>query len=170
MVTFSGDLTGAANPAGQTVLISGAAAGSTSTDGAGHFSVTLLGKKLGQVFAQIANGLSNVAQIANGLSNVAQLTLTNKAPVISQFSAGEAPGDIWTFFGKVTDESPAGLPLVLGGLASLPNVTVQVRPDGCFSYSVMLNGTGSDNGCATADVTDWWGAAAATADYYITQS
>ena len=42
--------------------------------------------------------------------------------------------------------------------------------DGSFSLYVHLNGTQSDEGTATATVTDWWGLTSATVSDYVHQS
>src|SRR5262249_23444729 len=60
-ITLSGDLTNTPTPAGQRVFIFGQALGSPTTDSNGHFSLTTQGIALGPVYAQTADGQSNIA-------------------------------------------------------------------------------------------------------------
>src|SRR5262249_21141471 len=95
-VTLSGTVTDQ-SLAGRTVSISGAATGTVTTDSSGNFSVTLTASSLGGVTATTTD--------AWGLTATAQTTLTNSAPVITNFGWKETSG-YYIFSGKVTDEHP----------------------------------------------------------------
>jgi hypothetical protein len=82
----------------------------------------------------------------------------NQPPVISNFSASNVSGNLWTFSGHVTDDqSVAGLIVNLGGLPSLQGITATVNSQGWFSVTVQL-GT-NESGTATAQTTDAGGLA-----------
>ena len=162
VVTLSGTVQDT-NPAGLHVGFNGAASGTTTTDSAGHFSLTLTATCLGNVSATATDSL-------NLMSAPASLTLTSQAPVISNFQGTEGAGDYWTFTGTVADESPLNLVVYFGGNpVSLQNQSVTVHSDGSFSFGVQLNGTLTDDGTATAQVTDWWGQLSNLAQYTVTQ-
>src|SRR5947209_18357603 len=59
-VTLSGDLTNAPTPANQTICFSGQASGMAFTDANGHFSATVSASGLGDVYAQMMDGTSNM--------------------------------------------------------------------------------------------------------------
>lgn len=149
-ITLSGKVIDEA-PGGRTVTFNGAATGTTTTDANGNFSITLTATTLGTVGAYTMDP-------AGHPSNSATVTLTSTAPKITNFYCTEE-GDGWfEFHGQVTDEDVQGLVVRFGGaLVSLQNQTDQVEGDGWFHFRIQLNGTQSDEGTATAQVTDWWG-------------
>jgi hypothetical protein len=153
-VTFSGALRGSDNPGGQTINFSGKVTGSTTTTPCGMYAITLKASGLGDVTAQTADGMSNVAVV----------TLTDTAPRITQFQAIEGTGHLWTFQGDVTYRYPQGLIVNLGGMPdSLQGKTAPVDSSGHFWVVLELNGTTSDNGTASAVTTDPWGLTSNTA-------
>ena len=99
-------------------------------------------------------GLTAAAQIGMGQARAGN---TDPAPVISNFSASNVSGHLWTFSGQVTDDqNVAGLIVRLGGLPSLNGVTATVNSQGWFSVTVQL-GT-NESGTATAQTTSVDGA------------
>lgn len=159
-ITLAGQLTNTPTPAGQTVVFNGQAAGSTTTDANGNYSITLL-----------ANGVGNVyAGTRDGQSNVAQVTLTDAAPEIDDFAATPESKNLWVFTGHVTDRTAAGLVVHFGGLASLNGLTATTDSNGDFSLTVQLNGTQSDNGNAGVWTTDWYNITSQPATYRVCQS
>jgi hypothetical protein len=154
-VTLSGQVYDE-SPGGRTVTFTGAASGSTTTDSQGYFSVTLTASMLGSVMATTTDA-------AGQSSNAAQVQLQSSRPVIQGFTCSEQ-SDGYLFSGTVLDESPGGLVVYLGGVpVSLQGKTVTVQADGTWSILIQLNGTQTDEGTATAYVTDWWGQQSETA-------
>jgi hypothetical protein len=150
-VNLSGNLTGAANNANQTVQFSGVASGSATTDANGHFSVTLPAAQLGTESAFVPAQMSNVAQVA----------ITALAPAITNFTAIQEEAGVWEFKGTVTGTpDPAGMIITFGGLSALAGQTTTVAANGTFDFSFFLNG---QTGNATAVTTDWWNRTSNTA-------
>lgn len=145
-VTLFGQVTGG-DAAGYTVTFSGVVSGSTTTDQSGAFSYTAQASSLGKVSATATSSSGQT-------SNVAQVDVKSTAPTIVSFTAVEGLNNLWTFSGRVTDESPAGLIVTLGGVQGL-SVTATVGADGWFSVTVQL--AENITGTATAKTTDWWG-------------
>jgi hypothetical protein len=144
-------------PSGLTVWIGGAATGSTITDANGNFSVTLTAASLGTVTATTVNSWGM-------FSNTASVVLTDTQPVIQNFYCTVLPDGWYQFSGQVVGNNLAGLTVYFGGVpVSLQNQKATVLADGTFTLQLQLNGTPSDNGTVTANVTDWWGLAANTA-------
>ncbi len=74
---------------------------------------------------------------------------TDAPPLISNFTASNVGGSMWTFSGQVSDDqSVNGLVVALGGIPSLQGVTVTTNSAGWFSYSVQLGV--NESGTATA--------------------
>jgi hypothetical protein len=147
-ITLSGQLTGAANNAGQTITIGGKATGSTITNTAGYYTITLEASELGAVTAQAADGQSNTAQV----------TLTDEAPSITEFDADELGDRVWNFNGRISYfRSMQGLKIEFGGLASLQGKWTQTSSTGTYSLLVLLNGLTSDNGNSSAKCISPWG-------------
>jgi hypothetical protein len=160
-VVLSGNVSGAANGADQAVSFSGVVSGTAYTDANGNYSATLVAQSLGNVSAQTADGLSNVAQAK----------VSNVAPVINNFIAACSAANFWTVSGNVVDEYPPGLIVTLGGsVNSLYGATTTVQSDGTFSYTKQLNNTSGDNGVVTAQVTDWWGLTSTVASSCVDQT
>src|SRR5262245_31934517 len=147
-VTLSGILTNSDNPGGQTINFGGKVSGAAITNPMGMFTVTLPATGLGDVTAQTADGMSNVATV----------TLTAPAPVITRFQAIEGTGHMWTFQGDLTYRCPQALTVNLGGApVSLQGRMASVDNTGHFWVVIELNGTNTDNGTASAVTTDPWG-------------
>ncbi len=147
-ITLTGKVTDE-NPMGMTVTISGAAAGTTTVMMAdGSFTITLNATQLGNVQA-------TTTDVWGMTSNTAQVVVANEAPVITNFEGVREAGNIWTFSGKVIDESAPGLTVRLGGLPSLQTKFAMVESSGWFSCTVILGP--SEDGTASAQTTDWWG-------------
>lgn len=159
-ITLSGQVTDE-DPGGLLVSIDGAALGSVYTNSDGTFSVTLEASYLGTVEATVVDAFGV-------LSNTATVTLTSAAPQISDFSASKGINNVWTFRGRVTDESAAGLIVSFGGLASVQGQQVTVESDGSFCLIVTLQP--GEEGTVTAATTDWWGLTSNTAARIVRQS
>jgi hypothetical protein len=144
-------------PGGLLVMITGSATGTTITDASGNFSVTLTASSLGAVYASTMDP-------SGQFSNTASVMLSSAKPVIENFYCTVLPDGWYQFSGRIVDDSAAGLTVYFGGVAvSLQNQKATVLADGTFTLQIRLNGTVTDNGTVTANVTDWWGQAAATA-------
>jgi hypothetical protein len=159
-VTLSGKLSGTPTPAGQSVQLSGEVNGTAITDANGNYSLTLQAAGLGQVLAQTADHLSNIARAI----------LYDNAPMISSFFGVEGADDVWTFTGTVNYRDPLGLTIDFGGIRSLNGQTTTVDSTGHFSFTIQLDGTSWDNGTVTAMTTDWWGLQSNMAEDYIHQT
>lgn len=140
-------------PGGLSVMIGGVASGSVVTNADGTFSLLAPASSLGTIYAHVSDCWMQSASTS--------ATLTNTAPVIQSFEAIDHGDRVFTFRGRVVDEAAAGLTVRLGGIPSLANQTVRVDSDGWFCLVIQLGE--NEIGTATADVTDWWGAAAQTA-------
>jgi hypothetical protein len=152
------------SPGGRTVTISGMASGTATTDPAGNFCLALTATGLGTISASTTDPAGNA-------SNTPIVTLTSNAPQITNFTGSEEQGDWYEFTGRVLDESPTGLTLYLGGApVSLSGASCTVRSDGTFDFRVQLTGTTTDDGVATAMVTDWWGLTSNTATWTVSQT
>jgi hypothetical protein len=153
-VTLSGQVTvdgtgyhgSTSGVSGMTIIISGAAAGTTETDGDGYYSVTLTADFLGQVNAQTADYTSNIASA----------TLTANQPSIQNFGWVQSPGHFYTFSGQVTGDVMGGMSVSLGGnLEGVSGQSVSVDSEGRFVLTVQLNSV--ELSSVTATATDWWG-------------
>lgn len=147
-VTVSGTVTDL-DAAGRTVTLGGVAYGTVVTDSSGNFSLTTTASGLGQLTATVSD--------AWWQSATASATLTSNAPVIQNFEAARGANNVWTFTGKVVDESPAGLTVRFGGLMLLTSQTATVDENGNFTLTCVLDPMMTMSGNATAVVTDWWG-------------
>jgi hypothetical protein len=152
-VTLSGTVTDL-DAGGRTVNFSNTVARSvvTSADGTFRLTTQAVGRGTIQAFVMDLWGQS---------ATPAQVNVTSNAPVISDFVASEGTNNYWTFTGKVTDESAAGLTVTLGGVTGLDGSKVTVQADGTFSFTIQLEAGVS--GTAMATVTDWWGLTSNTA-------
>jgi hypothetical protein len=146
---------------GCTVTISGRVNGSTTPDATGHFSFTADASGLGAVTIKVTDPWQQSPTPAD-------LQVTSKPPSIDEFDALEEPAHVWEFKGTVSDESRAGLTVVLGGLASVNGKTATVQSDGTFDTTVLLRD--GENGTVTANVSDWWGLPALTASQTVHQT
>ena len=148
-VTLSGKMTDV-DAGGRYVTISGASSGMTMTNSTGDFSFTTTPMNLGAIHASATNQWGQVA-------NSTDITVTNNRPVIEDFVAIHNYGNLWTFQGRVTDESPMGLTVHFGGMPSLNGQTATVQGDGSFTSTRYL--TDGETGTATASTTDYYGQA-----------
>jgi hypothetical protein len=147
-VTFSGQLTGAPNDAGQTIMIGGYGnSTTTTTDANGNYSVTVPVTQLGTVTG---------AYMVNGQpQTTASAAVNPAAPQITGFKAVEEPNDYYEFTGTVTGvPNPGGMTITLQGLSSVQGQTITVNANGTFSESFFMNGQTGEVGAMTMD---WWG-------------
>lgn len=136
------------SPTNLTVTLGGKVSGNTVTTTGGWFTIDLAASGLGDVTASVTDG-QGVA------SNVPRITLTSSPPTISNFTV-TITGNTYTFTGKVTDESAAGLSVTFGGdISEISGSTRTVGNDTWFTYTVTL--TPGTTGLVTAKTTDWWG-------------
>jgi hypothetical protein len=142
MVSITGKVVDA-SPAGRTVTLGGVVNGQTTTNSSGNFSVTLEASALGQVTAQTTD-------VWGQSSSVAQVQLTSAAPSITTCYVESGPNRQITVSGYVTDFSPGGRTVTIGGVAGGTAVT-----NGQGYYSVTL--TASGLGQLTATTQDVWG-------------
>jgi hypothetical protein len=156
-ITLSGSLSDTSQYAGQTIVISGKASGTTVTDANGNFSVTLNASGLGLVFAVTQDGSSNIASV----------TLTDTPPSITEFNAVEGGGNVWEFTGTVTWNQTweymggeiQGPPKIgtVGFTAVSEGEMSGGTCTGTFAIAILLDGTQATNGNYIATVTDCWG-------------
>lgn len=144
------------DPVGRTVTIGGVASGSLTTNSLGQYSLTTTASALGQVTASVTDAWGQT-------SYATPFTLTSDVPVIENFTAIHGAGNVWTFQGRVVDESAAGLTVYFGGLGSLMGQSVTVDTDGTFTFTRTLDPMMDLGHTATAIVTDWWGLESAEA-------
>lgn len=149
VVSLNGQVTDE-DPLGVVVTFSGVVpGGSTVTpDATGYFSLDVEATGLGTITVQATDPWGQT-------SNTPSATVTSNAPEIVQFVAIPDQADMWTFRGKVIDESPEGLEVYFGGFPILDESTAIVGSDGWFELVVTLppNATGT----AEAWVADCWG-------------
>lgn len=146
-------------PSGLGITLSGPISVTVTTDTTGHFSYSGVASALGTLTATAVD--------CWGLTGAASYTLTNVAPIISNFQViSTGIGNYWTVEGQVADDFPAGLAVHLNStIAVLNNVDVTVGSDGWFTYTVQLqNGA---TGAISAFATDWWGVQSNTANTSI---
>jgi hypothetical protein len=155
-VTLSGTVTDV-DAGSLTVTFTGMVTGTTTTNADGSFSYTATATGLGNVHA-------TTVDLWGQQSNTATVTLAAAAPTITNFQASQGPNG-WTFTGRVTDQTPAGLTITFGGLTELINQTTTVQSDGTFSFTIQL--AAWDYGTATAKTTDWWGLDSDTVSVYV---
>jgi hypothetical protein len=150
-VTFSGQLTGAANDAGQTINIGGYGGTTTATtDANGNYTVTVADTQLGTVYAGYGSGGQMLAQ--------ASVNVNPEAPTIANFGASQESGGYWDFSGEITGTpDPGGMTITLGGLSSIQGMQITVNANGTFAEEFQLNG---QTGTVGAMTTDWWGRSA----------
>jgi hypothetical protein len=146
-VTLSGQVTGI-DAGNQTITFTGMVTGTVKTNADGTFSFTAQATGLGNVSA-------GTMDLWGQASNNPQATLSSNSPVITNFAPMQAYGTTWTFEGKVTDESPQGLTVTLGGIPALQGQTVTVGSNGWFYFTVNVQGNQAGTACAVT--VDWWG-------------
>ena len=146
-VTLSGQVTDL-DASSLAVTFTGVVSGSVAVNSDGTFSLTTTATGLGTVQA-------STTDLWGQGSNVAQVTVSASPPSITGFSATYIGNNTWTFSGTVTDQTPAGLSVQLGGVSGVAGQTATVAADGSFSVTVQL--ASGVSGTATAQTTDWWG-------------
>lgn len=140
------------------VTFSGVVAGNAVINANGDFTYQGQATALGAVHA--------IARDTTGdQSPIVDANVTSAAPSVSNFAAQQGAGNCWTFTGRVTDESAAGLTVRFSGLPSLQGRMAQVQADGTFSITVQL--APGETGTATAQTTDWWGLTSNVAEYTL---
>jgi hypothetical protein len=139
------------NPSGIPVMISGAVPTQTvHADSQGRFTLTTVASSLGEVRGQATD-------FAGHNSNIVTVALTNIAPQVFELRVTCEGGNTYVLTGRVSDESPAGLTVTLGGeVDAFRGRTVVVGADGSFSLTVEITDV-NDRGEITAQTTDWWG-------------
>ncbi|MGE3808886.1 MAG: SMP-30/gluconolactonase/LRE family protein [Gemmataceae bacterium] len=147
MIELSGVVTDE-NPELASVEFSGVASGTVSPDAAGNFSFTTNATGLGDVIAQALD-------IEGLLSAPVDDQVTSNAPQIINFSATEHAERVWSFHGKIIDESPGGLSVSFSGLPSLQGQSTLADAAGNFNLIVRLQP--GEGGTVAAVTTDWWG-------------
>lgn len=159
-ISLYGDLTDTSNPANRTITISGKASGSTTTDANGHFQITLNATELGQVTATADDGAS------------ASVTLEDAMIVIEDFVAIEDMG-FWNFRGYVLyGRMYNSITVCLNGSPDSiwnQNITVQTDAMGYFEFTIMLNGTHTDNGGVWVWAISPWGTLSEEAHEVVSQ-
>ncbi len=161
-ITLTGSVTdNSASVAGLTVTFTGEVTGTAVTDANGNFTLTANAAGLGGVSASTVDSLQHA-------SNTATVNITDNTPAINNFSYTQGSLNSFTFTGTTSAASPGGLMVSFGGIPSLGGQTATVGSDGSFSLNVVLNSNGSDNGTATAQLTDWWGLQSNVATTYVT--
>jgi len=141
----------------RTVTFSGAVLGTAMTDSSGNFNTWLTASNLGAVTATVTDQW-------NQTSAAASITLTNAAPVITNFVATAQSGTVWVLTGRVTDEAMYGLRVTFSGLPALEGRSAVVAADGTFSLTVDLAG---ECGVIQCTVTDWWNVTSDVASYRV---
>jgi hypothetical protein len=138
----------AANPDSVTLTFSGVMTGTIHASKAGTFSYTAQASALGSVRASGVDG--------QGLSsNVALASVTSVTPFIS-LSVTQNSGNRVTLSGHVTDPSPSGLTVVIGGGASGSTTT-----DATGNYNVTVDTNTA--AAITVYATDVWNQTSNTA-------
>jgi hypothetical protein len=152
-VTLSGTLTDI-DAGGETVTLSGVAAGSVVTDSNGNFSLTTTASGLGAIDA-------TTTDLWGQTSNTAEVMVAPAAPVIDSFVAIYEGNNLWHFSGHVNAANPEGMTITFGGVNGvLAGQTTTVSADGTFAVAFFLpEGT---YGIASAVTTDGFGQ---TSDY-----
>jgi hypothetical protein len=141
-ITLSGQLTNVATVANQEIDITGVATGSTTTDTAGDYTITLT-----------ASGLGNVMATEPVSGATAAATLVDAMPMLMSFKAVEGTGDLWTFSGTVTYRTPGIQSVIInlsGAPVSVAGKTISVNSAGTFTTCIQLDGTTDDNGLVNA--------------------
>lgn len=160
MVTLSGQVTDE-NPGGLTVTFTGVVQGSVVTNPDGTFSIQLEASALGTVEATTIDG--------GGLwSNTATAEVVSDPPLITDISCTQGASNVFTFRGRVVDESAAGLTIRFAGLNSVEGLTVTVEADGTYCFVVQLQP--NEEGTVTAVTYDWWGQQSNLVEHIVRQS
>ena len=133
-------------PGSCSVKLSGAVNETTPCDASGKFdgvfSVTTPGE---------ATAIANDGQLD---SQPVSLNLGNKAPTTT-CKAIVGPGNLLTISGRVTDEAPGGLTVILSGSRAVSGLSAIVLANGDWSVSTTI--PSGSHGSVTATVTDWFG-------------
>jgi hypothetical protein len=133
-------------PGSCTVTLIGSANGSVACDASGQFSAVFDVPLLGPSTATASDGVQN--------SDAATVTATNAAPSTSCVCTVGA-GNTLTISGRVTDEAPGGLTVILSGSRAVGGLSAIVLANGTWSVSTSI--PAGSHGNVTATVTDWYG-------------
>jgi hypothetical protein len=156
-VTLSGQVTDL-DAGSLSINFSGVVTASVNVNPNGSFILTTTATGLGAIGA-------SATDLWGQLSKTAQVIVSSPPPVITSFIAIPGTDNTWTFTGTVSDPSPAGLTVQLGGIPGLSGQTATVLPTGTFSFTIQLPpGT---SGEITALTTDWWGQGSNLATQWI---
>src|SRR5438128_2595955 len=130
MVTLTGQVADP-NQTNLTVTFTGVATGQVVTANNGSYSFTVR-----------ASGLGNIQDVATDQwgqhSTPAQATVSASAPTITNFTAIQGVGNIWTLEGQVTDQTPQGLVVQFAGLTEVQGQTATVQSNGWFYFTFQL--------------------------------
>lgn len=147
---------------GRTITITGIASGSCTTGTGGVWGSSIF----------VASSLGDIHAKYNGLdaSPMVSATLTNSAPIITNFDWTNMGFGSIKFSGFVTDNWAPGLTVTLScDIAAINGRTAVVQSDGSWSVTVN-NLNGSYASFIYANVTDWWGTAAAEVNVWFNKS
>jgi hypothetical protein len=160
LVTLSGRVTDE-DPGGREVMIWGVADAYLTTAADGTFSVTVESYGPGAIYAMTTDAWGQ-------WSDTAEVVAASSAPAIVDLVVVEGADGVWTFRGRVTDESPEGLTIYFGGLSSLEGQSVTAGECGWFEFSVQLQE--GEEGTATLWAMDWYGQQSETTEHYVLQT
>jgi hypothetical protein len=146
----------AQSPDGLTITFSGVVTGTATTDATGHFDVVKNATGVGQVQATVTDVWAQV-------SDAAAVTVSDDAPVISNFHATNVGAHQWTISGTVSDFTPGGLTVQLGGIPELNGKTATTDAEGDFSITITV--PAGENGTVWATCTDWFNLTSNTAQF-----
>jgi hypothetical protein len=141
------------SPSMCTVYFSGSVGGYVNTNQDGSFSYTTIANSLGSVSLWAVDPWGLVGPMS-------YTKVTDTTPAITSFTAVNTYGNYWTLSGTVQAQSVSGLTVYLGGLSSAQGVYATVNANGTFSVLVQFQP--GEAGTVSANLTDWWGEAAAT--------
>jgi hypothetical protein len=139
------------HPSSVRITFSGAARGWTMANSYGGFAYQTTASALGTIFADAVDAECLASEQVS-------TTLNSDRPVIEEFTATDlGDGDYW-FQGRVVDEEPIGMTVVLTGLEAFgpDGITAMVSYDSWFS---VLHNIGSETGTVQAQTWDSWGQA-----------
>jgi hypothetical protein len=131
------------------VNLTGVVTTATTVTSTGQFTVQVAASHLGLVMAEATDPGQQLA------SEPYALEVTSPPPVVSGFTGAENPNGSWTFQGHVASAVPQGDTVTFAGLSALQGKTAKVDGTGRFTVTVPV--AASDEGTATAQVTDQWG-------------
>jgi len=165
MVDITGEV-GCANPGRAALTFSGVVNGYVIADSDGDFELETEATDVGTITVT-ATDLEN-HMTADPTSTEISTLLSPDPPEITNFTAQQGPGLVWTFSGTVTAVTPNLVTIQFGGLQTLQSATTSVDVYGNFSLTVTLQDAYADTGLAIAVAIDCWGQTSGQATYYVT--